>query len=40
MGYVRIEDSKPGTEIEVDIRGRREPAVIIKPPFWKNASHK
>ncbi|NOX90279.1 MAG: glycine cleavage system aminomethyltransferase GcvT [Calditrichaeota bacterium] len=33
MGYVAAEFAKVGTELEIDIRGRRVPAKIIKPPF-------
>lgn len=33
MGYVAKEFSKVGTELEIDIRGKKVPAVIIKPPF-------
>lgn len=35
MGYVKPEYSKNGTEIFVDMRGRRLKAVIVKPPFRK-----
>ncbi len=33
MGYVAIEFAKVGTEMEIDIRGKRIPAVVVKPPF-------
>ena len=33
MGYVAIEFAKIGTSLEIDIRGKRVPAVVIKPPF-------
>ncbi len=33
MGYVAAEFAKLGTELEIDIRGKRVPAKIIKPPF-------
>ncbi len=33
MGYVNRPYFKTGTRIEIDIRGKRLPAVIIKPPF-------
>jgi aminomethyltransferase len=33
MGYVAIEFAKIGTPLEIDIRGKRVPAVVIKPPF-------
>ena len=33
LGYVSAEFSAVGTEIEIDLRGKMAPAVIIKPPF-------
>ncbi len=33
LGYVKREFSKVGTELQVDIRGKKVPATIIKPPF-------
>ena len=33
LGYVPAEFSAVGTEIEIDLRGKMAPAVIIKPPF-------
>ena len=35
MGYVPPEDSKIGTEICIDMRGRKLKAVVVKPPFRK-----
>lgn len=35
MGYVATKLSKPGNVVDIDIRGRRMPADIIKPPFYK-----
>ncbi len=35
MGYVPEEFKAPGTEIEVEIRGKREPATVVKLPFYK-----
>ncbi len=35
MGYVRPEYSKLGTEIYIDMRGRKLKAVVVKPPFRK-----
>jgi aminomethyltransferase len=37
--YVPTELSKEGSTIEVEIRGKRVPATIVKPPFYKDASH-
>ena len=35
MGYVKPEYAKPGTEIYVDMRGRKLKAQVVKPPFRK-----
>ena len=35
MGYVKSEYSKIGTEICIDMRGRKLKAVVVKPPFRK-----
>ncbi|WP_455591708.1 glycine cleavage system aminomethyltransferase GcvT [Bacteroides sp.] len=35
MGYVKAEYSKIGTEIYIDMRGRKLKAVVVKPPFRK-----
>ena len=35
MGYVKSEYAKPGTEICVDMRGRKLKAQVVKPPFRK-----
>jgi aminomethyltransferase len=35
MGYVKPEYSKQGTEIYVDMRGRKLKAVVVRPPFRK-----
>jgi glycine cleavage system T protein (aminomethyltransferase) len=35
MGYVPPQQSQPGTELSVDIRGSREPARVVKLPFYK-----
>ncbi|MEK7774855.1 MAG: glycine cleavage system aminomethyltransferase GcvT [Candidatus Zixiibacteriota bacterium] len=40
MGYVPTEKSKPGSTVEVDIRGKRFPATVVAPPFYKKASHR
>ena len=31
--------TKEGTTFEVEIRGKRVPATVVKPPFYKDASH-
>ena len=33
MGYVKPEYAKPGTEICIDVRGRKLKAQVVKPPF-------
>lgn len=38
LGYVPADLAKPGMAIEIEIRGRRSPAVIVPKPFYKRAS--
>lgn len=33
--YARV-----GTELQVEVRGKREPATVVKPPFYNKGSHK
>ena len=35
MGYVRADLAEPGTEVEIDVRGRRRPARIASKPLYK-----
>jgi aminomethyltransferase len=35
MAYVSIEHTAPGTEFDVDIRGRRTRAQVVPMPFYK-----
>jgi aminomethyltransferase len=37
--YVPTESSKEGTGLEIEIRGKRVPATVVKLPFYKNGSH-
>src|SRR5437763_4844602 len=37
--YVPARAAKEGTRFDVEIRGKRVPATVVKPPFYKNASH-
>ena len=37
--YLPTAGAKEGTIFEVEIRGKRMPATVTKPPFYKNASH-
>lgn len=34
MGYVPPELSQPGTELLIDVRGRKEPARVVELPFY------
>ncbi len=38
LAYINRPHTKSGTEIEVEIRGKRKRAVIVKPPFYKDGS--
>jgi len=40
MGYVETEYSKIGTKFDIDIRGKGFKAEVVKPPFYKNFTHK
>ena len=35
MGYVAAEFATPGRELEIDIRGRAEPATVVELPFYR-----
>jgi aminomethyltransferase len=37
--YLPTPAAKEGTTFEVEIRGKRVPATVVKPPFYKDASH-
>lgn len=37
MGYVEPEFASPGRELEVDVRGRHEPARIVELPFYRRS---
>ena len=39
-GYVPIEHARMGTELSVLIRGKSVPAEVVKPPFYKEGSHR
>jgi aminomethyltransferase len=38
--YLPADGAKEGSALEIDIRGKRVPATVVKMPFYKNASHK
>lgn len=40
MGYVAKGLAKSGTKLEIEIRNKRFPSLIVKPPFYKKASRK
>jgi aminomethyltransferase len=40
MGYVAAEQTKVGTEFEIDIRGKLIPGRVVKTPFYKDGTHK
>jgi aminomethyltransferase len=40
LGYVPVEYSKIGTELDIIIRGRSNKGVVVKPPFYKDFTHK
>jgi glycine cleavage system aminomethyltransferase T len=35
MGYVKTESAKADTQIEIEIRGQRFPAVVVPKPIFK-----
>jgi aminomethyltransferase len=35
MGYVPTEFAKPDTKIEIEIRGKRSPALVVQKPIYK-----
>jgi aminomethyltransferase len=38
--YLPIAVAKPGTRFEVEIRGKRLPAVVVETPFWTKGSRR
>jgi aminomethyltransferase len=38
--YLPVEGAVPGTEFEVDVRGKRAPVVVTKMPFYTRGSHR
>ena len=37
--YLPTDIAKDGASFEVEIRGKRVPGTVVKPPFYKDASH-
>jgi aminomethyltransferase len=35
MAYVPVDHSRPGTDIQIDIRGRAAAARVVPMPFYK-----
>lgn len=35
LGYVPPEHAKPGTKLEIDVRGKMAPATVVRGPFYK-----
>lgn len=40
LGYVDVPYNKSGNELMIKIRDKMQKAIVIKPPFYKNGSHK
>ncbi|MBK8230470.1 MAG: glycine cleavage system aminomethyltransferase GcvT [Candidatus Eisenbacteria bacterium] len=40
LGFVPTELSRPGTKLEVDVRGERVAVEVTEVPFYKHASHR
>ncbi len=38
LAYINLSHTKPGSEVEVEIRGHRKKAIVVKPPFYKNGT--
>jgi aminomethyltransferase len=37
--YLPLAGAKEGARLEVEIRGKRVPATVVKMPFYKEGSH-
>jgi len=40
LGYVPRKKAKSGSTVEIAIRNKRFAATVVKPPFYKNGSHR
>jgi len=38
LGYVKVKYANPGTKIDIDIRGRKKSATIMKPPLYNQGT--
>jgi aminomethyltransferase len=36
MAYLPVAHAKPGTELCIDVRGRKFPVTVVKKPFYKH----
>jgi aminomethyltransferase len=34
MGYVPAQQAEPGTELQIDVRGRQRTATVVKRPIY------
>jgi aminomethyltransferase len=39
MAYVPTATAAPGSAFEIEIRGKRIPAVVAKTPFYQDGTH-
>ncbi|HEV2437095.1 MAG TPA: glycine cleavage T C-terminal barrel domain-containing protein [Verrucomicrobiae bacterium] len=37
MGYVPLELARPDTQLEIEIRGKRSPALVVARPIYRKA---
>ncbi len=37
MAYLALESAMPGAAVEIDVRGKREPATVVRLPFYQRA---
>jgi aminomethyltransferase len=40
LGYVKSDFCKIGSQISISIRGKDAPAAVVKPPFYKEGTHR
>jgi aminomethyltransferase len=40
MCYLPTAGAREGSTLEVEIRGKRVPATVVKTPFYKNGTHR
>jgi len=37
--YVPIAAAREGSKIEIEVRGKRAPATVVKMPFYRKGTH-